>query len=107
MLIGTTSCTHHVCYRNHPTIHSHPPVSECLRRRLARQAKFNPDNRNLRYFVVPYTPLSRVVPTRQIISHHWWILSPRDQRYHPTTDHRLSESSISDGSACIREGQTR
>jgi hypothetical protein len=61
--------------QEHPTIHSHPPVSECLRRRLARQANVVSSDQQPPVFVVPYTPLSRVVPTRSILSHHWWIMS--------------------------------
>jgi hypothetical protein len=60
---------------DHPTIHARPPLSTCLLKRLARAANAGTESQqDPPVFVVPYTPLSRVVPTRAVLSHHWWLL---------------------------------
>lgn len=71
----------------HPHIDRHPPRSMCLQRRIARAeslrrshlgdsgdaARHAADDRPP-VFIIPYTPLSRVVPTRSILSHHWGLI---------------------------------
>jgi hypothetical protein len=63
--------------QRHPDLSRNPPQSIGLRRRLARintgttNAK---DAACLSVFVIPYTPLSRLVPTRSILLRRWEIL---------------------------------
>ena len=60
----------------HPGIHSHPPLSTCLLRRLARQARSATVPRaSPPVFVVPYTPLSHVLPLRPLLTRRWEQLS--------------------------------
>jgi hypothetical protein len=59
----------------HPSLFSSPPQSLCLQRRLARitatgtlpSAAVHPPS----VFIIPYTPLSALVPTRTILTHYW------------------------------------
>ena len=65
----------------HPLLHSHPPQSACLLRRIARfrvaQNDLSPSAAPLRppVFVIPYSPLSRLLPTRTLLSKHWDIIT--------------------------------
>jgi hypothetical protein len=58
----------------HPHIHSHPPRSACLQRRMLRWQRSNslasPPTRPP-VFVIPYSPLSRILPTRPLLCQHW------------------------------------
>jgi hypothetical protein len=56
----------------------HPPLSSCLKRRLARWQQRQPafpasDKQQLEtpVFVIPYSPLSHLIPTRALLSKHW------------------------------------
>jgi hypothetical protein len=53
----------------HPLLHSVPPLSKCLLRRLA--CKTAAASTQPLVFIVPYTPLSSLVPTRQLLLAHW------------------------------------
>jgi hypothetical protein len=55
----------------HPLLSTCPPQSACLLRRLAQQAQQLPGDRTPPVFVIPYSPLSSVVPTRRLLLHHW------------------------------------
>jgi len=67
----------------HPSIADHPPRSLCLQRRIARaemirrshlgDTRKSADDRPP-VFIIPYTPLSRVIPTRSILTHHWGLI---------------------------------
>ena len=62
----------------HPELKSRPPLSTCLLKRIARASTAALWTPGLTtpppVFIVPYTPLSRVIPTRQILSQHWDIV---------------------------------
>jgi hypothetical protein len=66
----------------HPLRWSHPPQSACLIKRLRRAdtaallASTNPQRPVFRppTFVIPYSPLSRMVPTREVLLERWPIL---------------------------------
>ena len=62
----------------HPDLLYHPPKSQCLKRRLLRWEQRQPafpseDKPTLEppVFVIPYSPLSHLVPTRALLSKHW------------------------------------
>ena len=61
---------------SHPDIDCHPPESQCLLRRLHRSRLQSITKSSSRppVFVIPYTPLSHRVPTRDILSEIWWML---------------------------------
>ena len=59
---------------SHPEIHRQPPQSACLLKRMERvrqQLIDRQDSRPAPVFVIPFTPLSRVVPTRSLLMRHW------------------------------------
>lgn len=64
----------------HPQLHSHPPRSMCLLRRQARwRRSHSPASAPVAHqpppvFVVPYSPLSRLVPTRALLCTHWELI---------------------------------
>lgn len=64
----------------HPLLHSQPPQSACLQRRLHRwklsqSSLASPSpHQPPPVFVIPYSPLSRLVPTRSLLSKHWEIV---------------------------------
>jgi hypothetical protein len=63
---------------HHPTIYSHPPKSTCLQRRLERVARVGRSTHDAvppPIFVTSDNPLSRMIPIRKILSHHWSILT--------------------------------
>lgn len=68
---------------NHPDLSRTPPLSLCLRKRLVRASQsvitnssHSSDNPNPPVFIIPYTPVSHVIPTKAILSQHWYrILS--------------------------------
>jgi hypothetical protein len=55
--------------RAHPLLHSAPPLSKCLLRRLACSTTAKTIQPLV--FIVPYTPLSSIVPTRKVLLEHW------------------------------------
>ena len=57
----------------HPLIHTAPPRSRCLLRRLACSA--TPPGSLPLVFIVPFTPLSSLVPTRQVLLDRWHLLA--------------------------------
>lgn len=63
---------------DHPTIRTQPPVSLCLTKRIDRADRLARTSLHLLpelpppVFVIPYTPLSHVVPTRDLLSRHWF-----------------------------------
>ena len=64
----------------HPELFSQPPLSACLLRRLARLGVFSLNHppaelQQPPVFIVPYTPLSSVVPTRQLLMKYWPLLN--------------------------------
>ncbi len=65
---------------SHPELFSKPPLSACLLRRLARLGVFSLSHppaalQQPPVFIVPYTPLSAVVPTRQLLMKFWPLLN--------------------------------
>jgi hypothetical protein len=56
----------------HPLLAACPPKSECLLRRLQRTQPTQSVSPPV--LIVPYTPLSRIVPTRSILSQRWELL---------------------------------
>ena len=64
----------------HPLLHSQPPQSACLQRRLhrwklAQSSLASPSSHQPPpVFVIPYSPLSRLVPTRSLLCKHWEII---------------------------------
>ena len=64
----------------HPLLHSQPPQSVCLQRRLHRwklsQSNVSSPSSHQPppVFVIPYSPLSRLVPTRSLLCKHWDII---------------------------------
>lgn len=70
---------------SHPLIHSAPPLSKTLQRTLA-DASARASSRQKIVFVLPYTPLSAIVPTRKILLDYWSQLQhgfPQAQRCKP------------------------
>ena len=63
---------------SHPLLLTHPPKSACLLRRIQRwklqQSSSAWDSQPPPVFVIPYSPLSRVIPTRALLSKHWEIV---------------------------------
>ena len=66
----------------HPELHSRPPRSLCLLKRVGRASRISSavctetrDSRPAPVFVIPYSPLSRVVPTRQLLLTYWHLLA--------------------------------
>jgi hypothetical protein len=57
---------------DHPPLHSAPPRSACLQRRLTRTAAVKSTQPFV--FIVPFTPLSSIVPTRKVLLEHWQLL---------------------------------
>jgi hypothetical protein len=60
----------------HPLIHSAPPVSACLQKRIARWKQLQPSAPSESsiqppVFIIPYTPLSRLLPTRSLLLKYW------------------------------------
>lgn len=58
----------------HPQLHSHPPRSTCLQRRLIRWQRSQSAAVTAPpppVFVIPYSPLSRILPTRPLLCKHW------------------------------------
>ena len=61
---------------DHPGLDAHPPRSLCLQRRIARAVRTGPTNpASPPVFIIPYSPLSRVVPTRRLLLAHWYLFS--------------------------------
>jgi hypothetical protein len=62
----------------HPLLLTRPPISACLLRRLARRKQAEASGTDTAtpppVFVIPYTPLSAVIPTRSILSRFWAIM---------------------------------
>lgn len=64
----------------HPLLHSQPPQSACLQRRLHRwkltqSSLASPSPQQPPpVFVIPYSPLSRLVPTRSLLCKHWDLI---------------------------------
>lgn len=59
----------------HPLLAASPPKSQCLIRRLERmQDMQSVQNNATPVLIVPYTPLSEIVPTRQILCQQWELL---------------------------------
>jgi hypothetical protein len=58
---------------SHPELHRDPPRSRCLTRRIER-SKTGEETSNPPVFVIPYTPLSHILPTRYVLTRHWDIL---------------------------------
>jgi hypothetical protein len=56
----------------HPLLHSAPPQSACLQRRLTRTTAAKSTQPFV--FIVPFTPLSSIVPTRKVLLEHWQLL---------------------------------
>lgn len=56
----------------HPLLSVSPPKSDCLLRRLARSQRAESSSPPV--LVVPFSPLSRIVPTRQILCQQWELL---------------------------------
>jgi hypothetical protein len=60
----------------HPLLASRPPVSTCLLRRLARAVLGDAQRPSAPpVFVIPYSPLSTLVPTRALLLRNWHYLS--------------------------------
>lgn len=72
---------------DHPDIHTHPPQSACLLRRLRRAEHQQQTEQRLKassvnsltsspppVFIIPYTPVSHNIPTRTILTCHWELL---------------------------------
>lgn len=64
----------------HPTLYTHPPTSLCLLKRMARvEESVGPTGyealSHSPVFVIPFTPLSKVVPTRQILMQAWDLVT--------------------------------
>lgn len=65
----------------HPLIHSRPPLSECLLKKLRREIKHGqtvntqstPSTPTV--FIIPYSPLSHRIPTRFLLCQHWGLLN--------------------------------
>ena len=62
----------------HPILLSQMPRSTCLLKRLARaQRNVQPDGANVLppppVFIIPYTPLSRILSTRRLLTHQWHL----------------------------------
>lgn len=60
----------------HPQLAWRPPLSACLLRRIARagctaQQRMITASLSPPVFVIPFTPLSALVPTRQLLLRHW------------------------------------
>ena len=61
----------------HPLLQSRPPLSQCLQRRLSRLQTtqlWSSDRRPVGLppvFIIPYSPVSRLLPTRSLLSRHW------------------------------------
>jgi hypothetical protein len=61
----------------HPLLQSRPPLSQCLQRRLSRlqvTQLWSSDRRPVGLppvFIIPYSPVSRLLPTRSLLSRHW------------------------------------
>lgn len=65
---------------SHPELFSKPPLSACLLRRLARLGVFSLNHppaalQQPPVFIVPYTPLSAAVATRQLLMKFWPLLN--------------------------------
>ena len=64
----------------HPLLHSQPPQSACLQRRLSRwklsqSSLASPSSHQPPpVFIIPYSPLSRLVPTRSLLCKHWDLI---------------------------------
>jgi hypothetical protein len=70
----------------HPLLHSHPPRSACLLRRITRwklcqsaHASNEPAPR-APVFVIPYSPLSRLIQTRSLLSRQWDMVRQATQQ---------------------------
>jgi hypothetical protein len=61
---------------SHPLFHQQPPMSLCLLNRIRRETQSNAAN-NIRplVFVIPYTPLSHLIPTRSLLLSSWSMLA--------------------------------
>jgi hypothetical protein len=55
----------------HPLMSTCPPISDCLLRRVARQALSVPTTDAPPVFVIPYSPLSASMPTRELLLRNW------------------------------------
>lgn len=61
----------------HPLLQSRPPLSQCLQRRLGRlqlTQLWSSDCRPVGLppvFIIPYSPVSRLLATRSLLSRHW------------------------------------
>lgn len=64
----------------HPQLISHPPQSKCLQRRIQRwkrqQSALNllSAQQPPPVFVIPYSPLSRLIPTRSLLCKYWELV---------------------------------
>lgn len=58
--------------KEHPLMSTCPPVSDSLLRRVARQALDVPGTNSPPVFIVPYSPLSASVPTREVLVRYWY-----------------------------------
>lgn len=55
---------------SHPDLNRHPPQSRCLIRKLER-SKEERSRVDPPVFIIPYNPLSNVVPTRSLLIKYW------------------------------------
>lgn len=60
---------------SHPTIHSQPPKSTCLLKRIARVERVGAGAESPPVFITSDNPLARSVPIRQLLSSYWSILT--------------------------------
>lgn len=74
----------------HPQLQSHPPRSQCLIKRLDRRkqrqtatASSDPPLQPA-VFVIPYSPLSHVLPTRSLLRHLWPLIQQATNTPLPT-----------------------
>jgi len=58
---------------SHPDILYDPPISQCLIRRIERSREVN-NGVNPPVFIIPYTPMSHILPTRSILIRYWDII---------------------------------
>lgn len=69
------------CIAAHPDLHSRPPLSECLLKRLRRETRLgqtaDPQSSPPPppVFIIPYSPLSHHIPTRSLLCHHWGLIN--------------------------------
>lgn len=68
---------------NHPEIGRCPPRSTCLLKRLRRMERDHSTSTESPVFIIPYTPLSRHIPTRSILMTHWELIQRPGQEHTP------------------------